>query len=181
MIIGISGKYGTGKTTLANALQQEFGGVHLAFATRLKQAASIITGVAEEHMWTDEGKSIYIQHLGMTVGRFLQVFGTKMRETFGYDIWVDPVIGETERHDLAFIADCRFPNEVEAIKAAGGVVIRLNRPNVDPALNGRDPNHPSETALDDYKGFDLVIENDGTLEQMLAAGEAFVRSKINNK
>jgi len=57
-----------------------------------------------------------------------------------------------------FISDVRFPGEVEAIKAHGGVVIRINRPEVIST-----DTHESETALDNYQGFDAVVENDGDL------------------
>lgn len=57
-----------------------------------------------------------------------------------------------------FISDVRFPGEVEAIKARGGVVIRVNRPEVIST-----DTHESETSLDNYEGFDAVIENDGDL------------------
>ena len=53
---------------------------------------------------------------------------------------------------LAIVPDVRFENEVEAIQKAGGKVIRLTRkPHEDV--------HPSETALDSYENFDVVIDN----------------------
>jgi len=55
--------------------------------------------------------------------------------------------------ELAIVPDCRFPNEVEAIKEAGGKVIRLTR-------SPHEDSHLSENALtDDYQGFDCVIDN----------------------
>ena len=59
------------------------------------------------------------------------------------------------------ITDTRFPNEAEAIKKAGGIVIRVNRPGVQP-INP----HPSETSLDDW-GFDAVINNDGDVADIV--------------
>ena len=58
---------------------------------------------------------------------------------------------------MAIIADCRFPNEVTAIKNVAGIVIRLSR-------NPHNSDHTSEIALDpdryDQSLFDLVIDND---------------------
>lgn len=51
------------------------------------------------------------------------------------------------------ITDTRFPNEAEAIKSAGGLVIRIDRPGVKPINN-----HPSEISLDDWD-FDYKIAN----------------------
>jgi hypothetical protein len=59
------------------------------------------------------------------------------------------------------ITDTRFPNEAEAIKKAGGIVIRINRPGVQP-INP----HPSETSLDDWE-FDAVINNDGDVSDIV--------------
>ena len=59
------------------------------------------------------------------------------------------------------ITDTRFPNEAEAIKKAGGIVIRVNRPGVQP-INP----HPSETSLDDW-GFDAVINNDSDVADIV--------------
>lgn len=69
------------------------------------------------------------------------------------------------------ITDVRFPNEAQAIKERGGIVIRVNRPADNKIttfmkLQGIGLiEHPSETALDDYE-FDEVIINDGTLEDL---------------
>jgi len=64
------------------------------------------------------------------------------------------------------IPDVRFKNEMEAIRANGGKLIRIKRPNalMSPAL----AKHPSEEEQsnipDDY--FDGVIENDDTIEAL---------------
>ena len=58
--------------------------------------------------------------------------------------------------DLAIISDCRFPNEVGAVKNSGGLNIRLEL----------DPFHSdaiSENSLDqdvyDWSNFDIIIKN----------------------
>ena len=71
------------------------------------------------------------------------------------------------------ITDVRFPNEAQAIKDRGGIVIRVKRP-LDRLGNSKLPKlkhtsvtqHPSETALDDYD-FDYVIENEGSIEELV--------------
>ena len=59
------------------------------------------------------------------------------------------------------IPDVRFFNEAEFIRKHHGTVVRITRMYDD--TNDR---HPSETELDDYK-FDYVIQNDGTLGDLL--------------
>lgn len=78
------------------------------------------------------------------------------------------------------ITDVRFPNEVEAIKKRGGIVIRINRDQVfmnqKRAIKTKEQGfeHPSETALDDYKDFDVTINNHGTLEDLFNEVKLFV-------
>lgn len=60
------------------------------------------------------------------------------------------------------ITDCRFPNECEDIKERNGILIRVNRPSVE-----SDDKHPSEVALDDYKDFDYIIQNDHSIEDLI--------------
>ena len=61
------------------------------------------------------------------------------------------------------ITDVRFPDEAQAIKDWGGVLWRVDRPG----LVGGD-GHASETAMDDYRGWDEVIVNDGTIAELRA-------------
>jgi hypothetical protein len=67
------------------------------------------------------------------------------------------------RHEHVVIPDVRFVNEINAIRKAGGKVIRIRRPDI-----GQVYNHQSESEQagieDDV--FDKVIDNDGTLEDL---------------
>ncbi len=70
-------------------------------------------------------------------------------------VWTDYLLTKikNEHPELALITDCRFENEVLAVKEAGGYNIRLRR-------TVREDSHPSETALDQAEGlFDLVVDN----------------------
>lgn len=60
------------------------------------------------------------------------------------------------------ITDMRFPNELKAVEDKGGITIRVNRPQ----LISKDFEHESETSLDSAI-FDYVIENNGTLEELI--------------
>lgn len=59
------------------------------------------------------------------------------------------------------ITDVRFPNEAEAIRAAGGIVFKVVRPS----LGVSDDEHPSETSVDLIEA-DHTIINDGTLADL---------------
>ena len=62
------------------------------------------------------------------------------------------------------ITDMRFPNEMKAVVERKGITIRVNRNNGTRAIDVNP--HPSETALDNAE-FDYVIENDGTIEDLV--------------
>lgn len=94
----------------------------------------------------------------MTARQVMQFIGTNIFRKLKNDVWSGATINKIlqEKYDIAIIADCRFPNEVEAVKNAGGYVIKLTR-------NPYNSDHESEVALDDIfysrDNFDLVIDN----------------------
>lgn len=170
MIISLSGKRGSGKNTVAELIQQQQSGWQIvAFADKLKSIASQLTGVDLEDMYTQYGKKIFLQEWGMTVGEILQKLGTDaIRNNLHTDAWILATLANYKPSiDNIIICDMRFPNEAQAIKDRGGFLIRIEGDPLKQQGDGtRDDNHPSETALDDYEGFDAHIKNDGTLEQL---------------
>jgi len=83
------------------------------------------------------------------------------------------------------ISDMRFPNEMEAVKNRGGITIRVNRYPKDIIIDGNlmifdkgssthlrelekiyQNAHASETSLDNAN-FDYVIDNNGTIEELV--------------
>ena len=107
----------------------------------------------------------------MTVRSLLQKVGTEaLRNNVHQNVWVNALMADyigmydfdTDRTTYPnwVITDTRFPNEAEAIKKAGGIIIRVDRPGVGP-LN----NHVSETSLDDWD-FDYKIANVSDLKAL---------------
>jgi len=172
MIIGISGKFCSGKDTLAQIIIQYYQDKgyetkHLKIADGLKKICSIITGSSMEDQYTQEGKS-KTNCCEITNGRLQQLVGTVLREEINPNIWIFPVMEYCKNNPdtICIISDCRFKNEAQIIKQNGGILIRINRMNeIHNSQNGRDHNHVSETDLDNYK-FDYVIENNGTLQDL---------------
>lgn len=100
----------------------------------------------------------------MTIRDILKYFGTDiLRKRFDPRIHTDRTLEAIEKSPCAqaYILDVRFPDEVEAIQAVGGKVIRLTKKTLD-------CDHESETALDDYplEKYDAVIDNQNqTMEE----------------
>lgn len=182
MIIGLSGYAKSGKDTVAEiiTLAQPDKWQIKKFSGKLKTIASILLGQPEhlfedqdfkssmlgEEWWKNYG-DFYHQ---TTVRDFLQLLGTDaIRNGLHSNAWVNALMAdykETETNERLsqfilkvtppsnwIVTDCRFPNEAEAIKDRGGIIIRIDRPGVEP-VNA----HPSETALDNWD-FDYKIAN----------------------
>ena len=100
----------------------------------------------------------------------LQRLGTGVRAAIDQEFWVKALFNTYS--DNIIIADVRFPNEVEAVKERGGIVFRIERPGAGAG------NHISETALDDYHGFDYIIDNVGTLEDLFNQVKFIVNNEL---
>ena len=107
------------------------------------------------------GKSMIFDWLdGMTGREFLQKLGTAVRNEVHPEFWTRALFIKEGNNQNLIIPDVRFPNEAQIVKDHGGILIRIERPGAGAG------NHISETALDDYKGWDIVIDNVGTLEDL---------------
>lgn len=90
----------------------------------------------------------------MTAREFMQFFGTNVCRKIYSQVWIQATLNliKEENSPISIITDCRFKNEADAVKAAGGKLVYLTRsPYQD--------SHISENDLDGYQGFDAVINN----------------------
>ena len=163
MIIGISGKLGTGKTTvtnmLINSILPSFGmsGVRMAFGDKLKSMASEVYGFDRELCYTGKTSKVKIPENidpalvnpkwdnEPTVREILQYYGTDYTRAKDADFWVKELSKDVEKAaaDFVIIDDVRFPNEYDfAMK--NGICVRIE---AYPGY-GRGGDHSSETALD---------------------------------
>ena len=74
------------------------------------------------------------------------------------DLWAILLMKDYNHSHKWLVPDVRYPNEANIIKAMpDSLLIRVERNDTEKV------NHPSETALDDYSDFDLVIANNYSL------------------
>lgn len=136
------------------------------------------TYLGPEWNWTSEEfveQGVYkkVEHK-MTVRELLQKMGTEgLRNGLHTNVWINALMADytpvthSDRDFGGFIypnwiiTDTRFPNEAQAIKDKGGIIIRVDRPGVS-AVNA----HPSETSLDDWN-FDHKIMNGSDLVSLM--------------
>ena len=92
----------------------------------------------------------------MTARELMQIFGTEMVRRIYGDAWARATYSaiSNDGHELAFVTDGRFPNEIEMGTTVKAKTVRFLR-----AVSN--DNHASETALDNYPHdrFTVVVDN----------------------
>jgi hypothetical protein len=199
-LIGLIGKKRVGKDTFAAVLVEEFGFARVAFADPLKAMALTIDPWAlpgDEHrlfmrltdLIDDEGWEVAKEEYP-EVRRFLQRLGDGVRQ-FDPEFWVGAGMyaadiarrgvfahrnadyyAEGKSPKPVVITDVRYPNEADAIRDAGGTLIRIVRPDADDG-----DTHASETALDGYAA-DTVVSNQGSLDLLTWSARQFARESL---
>lgn len=168
-LIGIVGFAQAGKDSVAAVLERDFGYTKLGFADALREMMLALN----PYVLTANGPAIYSHLLASRgyedvkkesdVRRLFQRLGTEAgRKVLGNDIWVDTAMKRAARHERVAFSDCRFPNEADAVKMAGGVIVRVNRPGVGP-VNDHESEHFAATVMPDFEIF-----NSGTLTDLSA-------------
>jgi hypothetical protein len=150
------------------------------WAGKLKTMANLFTGIPVEKFEDQDFKKTMLgSEWNMSVRDFLQRLGTDaIRDGLHTNAWVNALMADYKKIDYNddeqpefpnwIITDTRFPNEAQAIKDAGGLVIRVDRPGVKPINN-----HPSEIGLDDWK-FDYKIANVSDLKALTGTVETIL-------
>lgn len=141
LVIGFVGFIGSGKDTAADYLCNVHGFRRDSFANTLKDAVSnvfnwdrtLLEGkTPEARKWREQVDQWWADRLNiphLTPRWILQHWGTEvLRMGFHDDIWIASLENRLRKSvDNIVISDVRFPNEMKAIKNAGGMVIRIKR------------------------------------------------------
>lgn len=179
MLIGLTGKAGSGKDTLFHLIDERYVGVPIvqkSFAKKLKESAAASLGfplaVTDAVRTMDALKNngsiqVQIDNLSHTISgrKFLQLYGTEShRDVFGKDFWLDAALPLNSDHskELWICTDVRYDNEAERIHSLGGEIWSIIRPGTD-----KGDTHASEQEIQDI---DFTIRNNGTFNDLYAEG-----------
>ena len=210
MIVGLVGFIGAGKGTVADLLVERHNFFKESFANSVKDSCAAVFGwdramlegdTPESRAWREQPDQWWSDKFGREFSPrlALQLMGTEAgRDVFHPDLWVHTVLRRCEQapYNNYVIADVRFPNEINAIKDAGGFVVRVRRGD-DPewfALarecnvynkpeimrNAYPDVHYSEWAWIGAH-YDVLFDNNCSLDQLSLRVDKLVDSFYNNR
>lgn len=163
-LIGLTGRIGSGKTTLAQMLVERKHFVEFAFATSLKKAVSAVFHTTLESLYDPAAKAEVDPFWGITRREMLQRTATCIQQEFGFD----PFAMNFRRwykgpYVPVVVSDVRYENQAREVVDRGGIIIRIVRPSQGPP-----DNHESERFAVEGTSplIHHVIVNDDTPESL---------------
>jgi len=143
MIIGLIGKKQSGKTEIAKYLMEisDLKFVKLSFANKVKEVCKLIYDLSDIQLFGDQ-KEIIDKRYNLTPRFIMQQMGTEVARNIHSDTWImalnstyNMCIEFNKQRNLAIpnfiIDDCRFLNEADWIKSKHGIIVNVNRPNIE--------------------------------------------------
>lgn len=166
-LIGLTGYAGTGKDTVRKMLEDAgYRGFALADPIRsMLRDLLLKSGITDDYIDSRELKETIIPELGVSYRHMAQSLGTEWGRSMDTNFWLR-IAGAYlyEQYELgcnAFcVSDIRFANECEWVRERGGVIWRIDRPDVAPVRF-----HASEYAQLGIEP-DLTINNHGTVGEL---------------
>lgn len=170
-IIGFGSTAQVGKDTAAEYLEKKFPGrvKRVSFADKVKEVSMELYDLTREQCYgPKEIKEKVDPRYGKSPRELMQRVGDKLRKLISETIWIDVVFDKTipeylaEGYNVFVVSDVRYPNEGNKVLQEKGTLVKIVR---DAGGTSVGADHPSETSMKDYKEFDFIIENNGSLEE----------------
>lgn len=145
-LIGMTGYAGSGKDTAAEAMIGQ-GWQVMGFADPMYRMSMVLDPLLFRYCLPFRLSRV-VHRRGWTaakripaVRRWLQRLGTEAgRDVLGEEVWIDAMRRRWKPGGKYIVTNVRFPNEAQAVRAAGGKIIAVDRPGV-----GRANDHVSES------------------------------------
>lgn len=173
-LIGLTGRAGVGKDTLAAYLATEYGYQVRAFADPLRAILNARFGWSPD-LWANrewkESAAWHNEAGPFSPRNWAQWLGTDvLREYAGFDIFVRLAFRDWDLQPFTMVVpDVRFDNEAQAIIDRGGLVLKLTR-------NDAAPVHPHVSERGVAPGLiHGAVCNDGVREQLYDSANLIMR------
>lgn len=155
--VAVAGLARAGKDTIGSYLIQEHRFTRVAFSEPLYD----ILYAAQDICGFDKEKD----------RKFLQWVGTEWAREQDPDVWVRLAIKNIKNNylfDPIVVTDLRYINELNTLRENGFMLVRVKRDTTNSDFGNGSKLHPSETEMLTVpdSDFDMVIDNNGTLEQL---------------
>lgn len=168
LLIGLTGRARSGKSTAAEHLVGTYLLEHYAFADPLRDGLMAIFNLDPSDFEGDR-KEQPLAWLDRSPRQLMQSMGTEWaRNTVHPDVWVKLAEQNLDYMTKALgavlgfvVSDVRFENEAELIRRRGGTIVHISRADAQ-AVNP----HVSEAGVAGNKD-DLLMLNNGTVEEFL--------------
>jgi len=176
MLIGVCGKAGSGKDTIADYLVKKYNFKKIALADPIKRMVEDVF-VLDKHTVYDRvaREQPLPQWNGWTVRKFLQIIGTELfRKNIDDAVWVKSLwyrVKEDPKSNYV-VSDVRFPNELSYLNAncPDFFTIKVKRQGFDGVVGVK--GHESE-AYDLETNY--ILENNGSFKDLYTKVDGIIR------
>lgn len=174
-LIGLTGKAGSGKDTVADYLKLRHEYMKVAFATPLKNGIKAMLDLTDVDLDHPKKEQV-IDDIGKSPRQMMQTLGTEWgRNCVNTDLWLILAKRKIDLYHGAgydvVITDCRFENEAKFIRDNGGTVVHILRDGA-----GTPHAHASEAGVSaEYN--DYVLSNNGPIASLYEQVEVMLKAR----
>jgi len=160
-LIGLTGRAGSGKDTVADFLCETHGFVQLALADPLRHGLQAMLGLTAEQLHRRDIKETPIDWIGKSPRELMQTLGTEWaRDLIHPDLWLrraEQRIAQIKASPPILhvagivVSDIRYENEADWLRGLGGKLWLIKR-NKGHQLDGKAAAHSSEQHIPTQMG-----------------------------
>lgn len=157
-IILIGGKARSGKDTIADFLEEELNNENKVCRI---QVAQYIKYYAMKYFGWDGREETKPRDLLNKLGT--DIIRNKIDQNFHINRLIEDIKVLSNFYDTFIVSDIRFPIEIDKTKEVFDNVCTIKMIRESNELNEEQKSHVVETSLDNYEGFNYIVENNDTL------------------
>lgn len=136
MVIGLTGYKGSGKTTVAQYLEDHYGFKRVNFkdglVDEMKERLPDVLELLRQYNGYPNVDYLFF-HKPDLMRALMQNYGTEVRRKDDENYWVNRWSAAIFQHSITpvVVDDVRFLNEANAVRSNGGIIIRVERDDIE--------------------------------------------------